>query len=129
GDWGRAGAGAARAEPAGQRAVRGAGPAGAHGRHGPLGAGGREPGARAVAGPPALHAGRGAAGGRGAGGGHRGAREVESVERGPWLADLLFTRAAAHEAAGRPDAADADNALALSILGEAPAGPVEEPRP
>ena len=51
--------------------------------------------------------------------------EVEGLERGPWLADLLFTRAAAHEAAGRPADADADNDLALSILHEAPDGPVE----
>ncbi|HEX5009074.1 MAG TPA: sigma 54-interacting transcriptional regulator, partial [Planctomycetota bacterium] len=60
-----------------------------------------------------------------AGGTDLAALEVESLERGPWLADLLFTRAAAHEAAGRKEAADADNALALSILGETPSGPVE----
>ena len=49
----------------------------------------------------------------------------ESLERGSWLADLLFTRAQQRWAHGREDAGDADAALALSILGEAPDGPVE----
>jgi transcriptional regulator with GAF, ATPase, and Fis domain len=47
------------------------------------------------------------------------------LERGPWLADLLFTRAALRAAAGRASAADDDVVLALSILGETPDGPVE----
>jgi transcriptional regulator with GAF, ATPase, and Fis domain/tetratricopeptide (TPR) repeat protein len=51
--------------------------------------------------------------------------DAASLERGPWLADLLFTRAALRSATGRGDAADEDVALALSILGETPDGPVE----
>ncbi|MGQ0551628.1 MAG: sigma 54-interacting transcriptional regulator [Planctomycetota bacterium] len=51
--------------------------------------------------------------------------EIEREERGPWLADLLFTRAARRAAAGGTAEADADVALALSILGETPDGVVE----
>jgi transcriptional regulator with GAF, ATPase, and Fis domain len=53
------------------------------------------------------------------------ALDVETLERGPWLSDLLFTRAAAREVAGRGEEADADWALAFSILGETPEGPIE----
>lgn len=51
--------------------------------------------------------------------------EAEQLERGSWLADMLFTRAAARDDAGRHEAADADYALAFSILGETPEGPIE----
>ncbi len=60
-----------------------------------------------------------------AGGGDLEDLDAERLERGPWLADLLFTRAAAREGAGRGPAADADCALALAILGESPDGPIE----
>src|SRR6185436_13464934 len=49
----------------------------------------------------------------------------ETLERGSWLADLLFTRAHCRWMQGREDDGDADAALALSILGDAPDGPVE----
>ncbi|MHC5209082.1 MAG: sigma 54-interacting transcriptional regulator [Planctomycetota bacterium] len=51
--------------------------------------------------------------------------DAGTLERGPWLADLLFTRASLRAAAGLADAVDEDVALALSILGETPDGPVE----
>ncbi len=59
-----------------------------------------------------------------------GAADLESVDpaaldRGPWLADLLFTRAGLRSAAGRHLEADADMAVALTMLGEAPDGPIE----
>jgi len=59
-----------------------------------------------------------------------GAADLRSVdpaahERGPALADLLFTRAAAHLSADRGEEADADIVAALSMLGEAPDGTVE----
>ena len=49
----------------------------------------------------------------------------ETGERGSWLADLLFTRAHCRWMLGREADGDADAALALSILGDAPDGPVE----
>jgi len=59
-----------------------------------------------------------------------GGRDLEDVdpdaeERGPWLARLLFTRAARRHDEGRGPAADDDVAQALSILGETPDGPIE----
>jgi transcriptional regulator with GAF, ATPase, and Fis domain/predicted negative regulator of RcsB-dependent stress response len=53
------------------------------------------------------------------------ALDPEQLERGAWLSDLLFTRAAGRELAGLHEAADADYALAFSMLGETPDGPVE----
>jgi len=58
------------------------------------------------------------------------AGDLESVnpaalDRGPWLADLLFTRAGWRAAAGRRPEAEADTAAALTMLGEAPDGPIE----
>ncbi len=49
----------------------------------------------------------------------------EAEERGPWLADALFSRAACRERASRGDDADQDYSLALAILGETPDGAVE----
>jgi transcriptional regulator with GAF, ATPase, and Fis domain/predicted negative regulator of RcsB-dependent stress response len=46
--------------------------------------------------------------------------DQESLERGPWLAEALFTRAGLAAAGGRQADADADLERGLTILGETP---------